>query len=245
MLNGIPHLFLLNEFFSVLSKIMEQIPMETTHMENKEVFYGFTKSKLCLTNLVAFCKGVASWWMREEQLMPSACTCAKYLTLFSVTSSSPSWRDMELAEGPLDGKGVGWRLHLKSCGQWPSVWVERVTSVLFQGLVFGLLPFNNFVSDIWRLEHTLREFVDDTQLCGASNRLQGRDAMQLDQDRHERRAHEVQQGQVQGPAPRLEQSQAQIQSGQWADWKQLCGEGLEGTSELNTEYDWAMCTFSP
>lgn len=83
--------------------------METMlrHMENKEVIcdsqYGFTKNELCLKNLVGIYKGAAAWWMREEQLMPSTCTCAKHLTLSSVTSSSLSWRDMELAGGPLGG----------------------------------------------------------------------------------------------------------------------------------------------
>jgi len=45
--------------------------------------------------------------------MSSIWTCAKHLTLSHTTSLTPSWRDMDLLEGPLGALGIGWMVTLK------------------------------------------------------------------------------------------------------------------------------------
>jgi len=53
------------------------------------------------------------------------------------------------------------------------------------------------------------------------------------------------QGQVQSPAPRLEQSQAQIQARQRMAWEQPWGEGFGDVSWWKTQHELAMCSCSP
>jgi len=55
-----------------------------------------------------------------------------------------------------------------------------------QGSAPGWVLFNIFVDNTnsW-VEYTLREFADNTKLCGVVYTLQGRDAIQRDLDRLE------------------------------------------------------------
>ena len=57
-----------------------------------------------------------------------------------------------------------------------------------QGLVLGLVLFDVFVGgrDSW-IEGTLRKFADDMKLCGTVSVLEGRDTIQRDRDKLQRR----------------------------------------------------------
>jgi len=60
-----------------------------------------------------------------------------------------------------------------------------------------------------------------------------------------REHHGVQQGQVQGPAHGLGQSQAQIQAGRRMDWEQPCLEGLGGAGGWKAGHEPKKCARSP
>jgi len=96
--------------------------------------------------------------MKEEELRSSIWTSAKHLSLFSTTSLSLIWSDVDLADRSLGSQGISWKV--------TQVPMKRpVTNGIHQGMLLGLALFNILVGDKNSgIECTLRKPVDDTKL---------------------------------------------------------------------------------
>ncbi|CAM5146722.1 unnamed protein product [Natator depressus] len=172
----------------VPGKIMEQGLKDSIlkHLEDRKLIrnsqHGFSKSKSCLTNLIAFYdevtgsvdmgKAVKMIYLdfRKAFDTVSHSILANKLKKYGLDEWTirwiESWLDCRAQRVVINGSMSSWQL---------------VSSRVPQGLVLGLVLFNIFINDLDAGLHcTLSKFVDDTELGGEVDMLEGTDRIQSD-----------------------------------------------------------------
>ncbi|PKU45795.1 rna-directed dna polymerase from mobile element jockey-like [Limosa lapponica baueri] len=196
-------------------------------MENKELIgdsqHGFTKSKSCLKNLVAFCNRVT---MLVHKGRATDIICLDLCKAFDTALHDILVSKLE--RHGFDGWTTWWIRNWLN-GRTQRVAVnslmsqrKSVTSGVPEELVLGPVLFNIFFSNMDSgIECTLSKFADNTKLSGVVHMLEGRDAIQRDLDRLEKWAH----------AKCMKLNNAKVLHMAWGNPKHKDGEWIESSPE--------------